>query len=147
MRWLAHEPPVLEEARAAAIRVEQDGNRAADVINRLQSFYKKGTPPQREIVDLKDVIREMTVLLRTEAIRNSITIHSKLDAYVPNILADKVQLQQVFANLMLNAIEAMKDTGGELAIGSRLEFRARQLIVSISDTGVGLPSGKYRTDF
>ena len=139
LRWLAHDPPDLERARAAAARIEQDGNRAADVINRLRSFYKKGTPPEREMVDVKDIIREMTVLLRTEAIRYSITIHSELDADMPNILADRVQLQQVFMNLMLNAIEAMKDTGGELTIRSRLNPEG-QLMVSISDTGVGLPA-------
>jgi PAS domain S-box-containing protein len=139
LRWLAHDPPDLERARAAATRIEQDGSRAADVINRLRSFYKKDTPPEREMVDVKDVIREITVLLRTEAIRNSVTIHSEFDGSVPSVLADRVQLQQVFMNLMLNAIEAMKDTGGELTIRSRLSPEG-QLLISISDTGVGLPA-------
>lgn len=139
LRWLAHDPPDLERARAAATRIDQDGNRAADVINRLRSFYKKGPPPEREMVDVKDIIQEMTVLLRDEAIRHSVTIHSELDANVPNFLADRVQLQQVFMNLMLNAIEAMKDTGGELTIQSRLDPQG-QLTISIRDTGVGLPA-------
>ncbi|HUC30159.1 MAG TPA: PAS domain-containing protein, partial [Candidatus Acidoferrum sp.] len=139
LRWLAHDPPDLERARAAATRIEQDGNRAADVINRLRSFYKKDTPPEREMLDIKDIIREMTVLLRNEAIRYSITTDSELDEDMPNILADRVQLQQVFMNLMLNAIEAMKDTGGELRIRSRLNPEG-QLLISISDTGVGLPA-------
>jgi PAS domain S-box-containing protein len=139
LRWLARDPPDLERARAAATRIEQDGNRAANVINRLRSFYKKETPPERETVDVKDVIREMTVLLRTEAIRYSIAIHAELDADVPNILADRVQLQQVFMNLMLNAIEAMKDIGGELRIRPQLNTES-QLMISISDTGVGLPA-------
>ena len=121
------------------MRIEEDGNRAADVINRLRSFYKKGIPPQREIVHVSDINREITVLLRTEAIRHSVTIHSELDANVPDILADRVQLQQVFMNLMLNAIEAMKDTGGELTIRSRVNPEG-QLVISISDTGVGLPA-------
>jgi PAS domain S-box-containing protein len=139
LRWLAHDPPDLERARAAATRIEQDGNRAADVINRLRSFYKKGPPPEREMVDVKDIIHEITVLLRNEAVRHSVTIHSELEADVPNILADRVQLQQVFMNLMLNAIEAMKDTGGELTIRSGLNPES-QLIISISDTGIGLPA-------
>ena len=139
LRWLARDPPDLERARAAAARIEQDGNRAADVINRLRSFYKKGTPPERGIVDLKDIIREMTALLRKEAVRHSIKIHSELHEDMPNVLADRVQLQQVFMNLMLNAIDAMKDTGGKLTISSRLTPEG-QLIVSISDTGVGLPA-------
>jgi PAS domain S-box-containing protein len=138
LRWLAHDPPDLERARAAATRIEQDGNRAADVINRLRSFYKKGAPPEREMVDVKDIIQEMIVLLGDDAVRRSITIDSELDAETPNILADRVQLQQVFMNLMLNAIEAMKDAGGEMTIRSGLN-REGQLLISISDTGVGLP--------
>jgi PAS domain S-box-containing protein len=138
LRWLAHDPPDLERVRAAATRIEQDGNRAADVINRLRSFYKKGSPPQRESIKVKDIIREMTVLLGDEALRHSVTIDSELDANMPNVLADRVQLQQVFMNLMLNAIEAMKDTGGELTISSSLNPEGH-LLISISDTGVGLP--------
>jgi PAS domain S-box-containing protein len=139
LRWLARDPPDLERARAAAARIEQDGNRAADVINHLRSFYKKGTPPERAIVDLRGIIREMTALLRKEAVRHSIKIHSELHEGMPNVLADRVQLQQVFMNLMLNAIDAMKDTGGKLTISSRLTPEG-QLVVSISDTGVGLPA-------
>src|ERR1700688_630789 len=81
----------------------------------------------------------MTTLLRAEAVRQSITIHSDLVADMPNILANRVQLQQVFMNLMLNAIEAMKDTGGQLTIWARPDPEA-QLVISISDTGVGLPA-------
>jgi len=137
-RWLAHDPPNLERARAAATRSEQEGNRAADVINRLRSFYKKGAPPKREIVDIGAIIFEMDALFRIEANRHSVTIHSAVGADTPKILVDRVQLQQVFMNLMLNAIEAMKDTGGELTIAARPNSEG-QMIVSISDTGVGLP--------
>src|SRR5579863_3088179 len=137
LRWLAHDPPDLERARAAAARIEQEGNRAADIINSLRSFYKKGSPPKREMVDVKEIVREMTDLLKAEADRHSITIDSELDADLPRILANRVQLQQVLLNLMLNAIEAMKDTGGELTIRSRADKDGR-LLVSVSDTGVGL---------
>jgi len=146
LRWLARDPPDLERARAAAARIEQDGNRAADVINRLRSFYKKGTPPEREMVDIKEIVREMTALLRKETVRHSIKIHSELDEDMPNVLADRVQLQQVFMNLMLNAIEAMKDTGGKLTISSRRAPES-QLIVSIGDTGVGLPAANAERIF
>jgi PAS domain S-box-containing protein len=139
LRWLARDPPDLERARAAAARIDQDGNRAADVINRLRAFYKKGTPPERGVVDLKDITREMTALLRKEAVRHSIKIHTELHDTMPKVLADRVQLQQVFMNLMLNAVDAMKDTGGKLTISSRLTPEG-QLVVSISDTGVGLPT-------
>jgi signal transduction histidine kinase len=138
LRWLARDPPDLQRARAAAARIERDGNRAADVINRLRSFYKKGSPPKLEIVDIRAIILEMAALLKTEAIRHSVTIHSAVDADTPKILVDRVQLQQVFMNLMLNAIEAMKDTGGGLTITAGPNSQG-QMIVSISDTGVGLP--------
>ena len=138
LRWLARDPPDLERARAAAGRIEQDGNRAADVIDRLRSFYKKGSPPKREIVDIRAIIFEMAALLKTEAIRHSVTIHSAVDADTPKILVDRVQLQQVFMNLMLNAIEAMEDAGGALTITARANSQG-QIIVSVTDTGVGLP--------
>jgi PAS domain S-box-containing protein len=138
-RWLAHDPPDLERAQATAARIEHDANRAADVINSLQSFYRTGTPAERHIIDVKEIIGEMTVLLRVEADRHSIKIHPELEADTPKILANRVQLQQVFMNLMLNAIEAMKDTGGELTIRSRANPEG-YLIVSISDTGIGLPA-------
>jgi PAS domain S-box-containing protein len=137
LRWLARDPPDLERARAAAARIEQDGNRAADVINRLRSFYMKGVPPEPEMVDLKEIVREMTALLRKEAIRHSIKIYSELGEDIPNVLADRVQLQQVFMNLMLNAIEAMKSMGGKLTISSR-STPQDHVTVSIGDTGVGL---------
>jgi len=139
LRWLAHDPPNLERARAAAARTEQEGNRAADVINRLRSFYKKGVPPKREMVDIGAIILEMTALFGIEANRHSVTIHSAVDANTPKILVDRVQVQQVFMNLMLNAIEAMKDTGGELTITARPSPEG-QLVVSIRDTGIGLPA-------
>ena len=138
LRWLDRDPPNLKRARAAATRIEQDGNRAADVIDRLRSFYKKGSPPKREIVDVKEMVREMSALFRTEAVRHAVTIQSAVDADTPKILVDRVQLQQVLMNLMLNAIEAMSDTGGALTIAARANSQD-QVIVSISDTGVGLP--------
>jgi PAS domain S-box-containing protein len=146
LRWLAHDPPDLERARAAADRIEQDANRAAEVINSLQSFYKRGIPVKRAIVDLRGVIEEMAVLLRTEAARYSITISAEMEQNTPKLRADRVQLQQVIMNLMLNAIEAMKDTGGELIIKTRLN-RDGWLLVSISDTGVGLPEERTEEIF
>src|SRR5580658_10346214 len=137
LRWLAHDPPDLERARAAAARVDREGNRAADIINSLRAFYKTGTPGERQLVDVKGTIEEMRVLLQTEAARNSVTIQTELKSDSPDILADRVQLQQILMNLMLNAIEAMKDGGGELTIGSGANSEGH-LIVSIRDTGVGL---------
>jgi PAS domain S-box-containing protein len=136
LRWLDRELPDLERASAAAMRIEKDGTRAAEIINRLRSFYKKGTPLQRELVDVNDVVREMLDLLRAEAGRHSVSLQTDL-AEVPEVLADRVQLQQVFMNLMLNAIEAMKDTGGELTLKSELGDGG-DVLLSVSDTGAGL---------
>jgi len=137
LRWLAHDPPDLERARAAAARVDREGNRAADIINSLRAFYKTGTPGERQLVDVKGTIEEMRVLLQTEAARYSVTIQTELKSDSPDILADRVQLQQILMNLMLNGIEAMKDGGGILTISSGVNPEGH-VIVSIRDTGVGL---------
>jgi len=139
LRWLGHVPPDVERACAAAARIEQEGNRAADIINSLRSFYKTGTPAERQWVDVKGTVREMSALLRTEAARYSVTIRTEFEVDPPHILVDRVQLQQVLMNLMLNAIEAMKDIGGELTIRSHVNPEGH-LTVSINDTGVGLPA-------
>src|SRR6202035_740505 len=111
MEWLAHEPPILDRARAAAARIDTYGNRAAEIIDRIRSLYKK-SPPQRELVDINGIIQEMLTLLKGEATRSSIAMCTDLSAELPKIMVDRVQLQQVFMNLMLNGIEAMEDSGG-----------------------------------
>jgi len=137
LRWLGHSPPDLERARAAAARIDREGNRAADIINSLRAFYKTGPPGERQLGDVKGTIEEMRVLLQAEAARYSVTIQTDLESGIPNVLVDRVQLQQILMNLMLNAIEAMKDGGGTLTISSGVNSEGH-LIVSISDTGVGL---------
>jgi PAS domain S-box-containing protein len=140
LRWLGREHPDLDEAREAAARIVKDGRRAADIISRIRLLFKKGAP-QREWLDVNEVIQEMIVLLRGEAARYSIPIRPRLAAGLPKVSADRVQLQQVFMNLMLNAIDAIKDAGGEgeLIIGSE-QAGDDQLLISVSDTGVGLPA-------
>jgi PAS domain S-box-containing protein len=139
LRWLKRDQPDVEEAREATMRIVKDGNRAAEIINRLRSFYKKDSPPERELVDVNDVVREMLVLLGSEANQNSVSMRTELSSDLPKVRADRVQLQQVCLNLMLNAIEAMKDTGGELTIRSGRADDS-QLLISVSDTGMGLPA-------
>ena len=119
LRWLARAPPDMEEARAAAARSVKDATRAADIIKGIRSMFKKSAV-QREAVDVNEVIREMIVLLHNEATRYSVAIRTNLAARLPQVLADRVQLQQVFMNLMLNGIEAMKEVnvGRELTIKS-----------------------------
>jgi signal transduction histidine kinase len=139
IEWLAHESPNLDRARAAAARIDKYGNRAAEIIDRIRSLYKE-SPPQRELVDVNGLIREMLKLLKGEAERYSVAMRTELAAELPKIIADRVQLQQVFMNLVLNAIEAMRDEGGVLTVKS--ELQDGQLQFSVSDTGVGLPMEK-----
>jgi PAS domain S-box-containing protein len=144
LEWLAHEPPNLDRARTAAARIDKYGRRAAEIIDRIRSFYKKA-PPQRELVDGNGIVYEMLTLLKGEATRSSIAMRTDLSAELPKIMVDRVQLQQVFMNLMLNGIEAMEDSGGELTVKS--ELQDGQLQFSVSDTGVGLPTEKMEQIF
>jgi signal transduction histidine kinase len=96
-------------------------------------------PPQRESVDVNEIVSEMPALPWGEANRYSIVTRLDLAPALPQITADRVQLQQVFMNLMLNAIEAMKDTGGELKFKTELGQEG-SVLISVSDTGVGLPT-------
>jgi PAS domain S-box-containing protein len=139
-RWLSRDQPDVEEAREATMRIMKDGTRAAEIIDRLRSFYRKGAPPEHELVDVNELVREMLVLLGNEADRYSICMRTDLAAELPKVTADRVQLQQVLMNLMLNAIDAMKGVDGprELTIKSQ-RAEDEQLQVSVSDTGVGLP--------
>jgi PAS domain S-box-containing protein len=138
IEWLTHQPPNLDRARAAATRIDRYGNRAAEIIDRIRSFYKK-SPPQRELVDVNRIIYEILTLLNGEAIRSSVAMRTELAADLPEVMADRVQLQQVFMNLMLNAIEAMKDSGGELTVRSQRQPDG-QTLFSVRDTGPGLPA-------
>jgi len=147
VRWLARDQPDLVEAQEAALRLMKDVSRASDIINRIVSLFKKEAP-QRESVDVNGVVQEMITLLRSEASRYSISIHAELTEGLPNIMADRVALQQVLMNLVLNAIEAMKEasTPGKLTITTRQDEN-HQLLVSVTDTGVGLQQGQTEQIF
>jgi C4-dicarboxylate-specific signal transduction histidine kinase len=140
LRWLTRDQPDVEEGRAAAMRIVKDGTRAAEIIKRIRLLFKKGTL-ERESVEVNEVIREMTVLLRSEAARYVVSIRTELAADIPQVIADRVQLQQVLLNLMINGIEAMKDADGgrELVIKSQ-RAETEQVLVAVNDTGVGLPA-------
>jgi PAS domain S-box-containing protein len=134
---LERDPPDLEKAREAARRSVKDATRAADIISRIRTLFRRGAS-QRERVDINELIREMTALLRDEAGRYSVLIHSDLAVALPTVIADRVQLQQVLMNLMHNGIEAMKSTsGGELAVTSQ-QGNGGDVLISVSDTGVGM---------
>jgi PAS domain S-box-containing protein len=137
--WLGGDTPNIDEARAAAMRIVEDGTRAADIIDRIRLLFTKGTP-QREWVDVNALIRQMVVLLRSEAARHAIAVRAELAADLPRVMGDRVQLQQVLMNLVMNGIDAMKDVEGmrELTITSQ-RTEGEDILVSVSDTGVGLP--------
>jgi signal transduction histidine kinase len=139
LRWLGRDDPNVSEAREAASRLVTDVTRAADIISRISLLFKKGVL-QHELVDANELIREMIVLLRNEAARYSISIRCDLAEDLPTVMADRIQLQQVFMNLMLNGIDSMKDVGTarELTIRSQ-RVKDGQLLISVSDTGIGLP--------
>jgi PAS domain S-box-containing protein len=140
LRWLMRDQPDVEEAREAASRVVKDATRAAEIIARVRLVFKKGVA-QRELVDVNELIGEMIILLRNEISRHSVSVRTELAQASPQVMGDRVQLQQVMMNLMMNGIDAMKDVDGtrELIISSR-RAENEQLMVSVSDTGVGLPS-------
>jgi signal transduction histidine kinase/CheY-like chemotaxis protein len=139
LRWLTRDHPDLEEARAAAMRIVKDATRAGEIINRIRLLFTKGTQ-QWELIDVEEVIRGMIVLLRDEAIQYKISFRAELAESIPQITGDRVQLQQVMLNLIMNSIEAMKDVDGkrELIIKAR-RTENDQILVSVSDTGAGLP--------
>jgi PAS domain S-box-containing protein len=140
LRWLAREQPDVGEARESAGRMVKAVTRASEIISRLRQLFKKGAP-QTDLVDMGEVIQEMAVLLGSEASKYSISILTELSLELPRVVADRVQLQQVLMNLMLNGIEAMRDTQsrGQLIIKSQMA-EGGQLLISVSDTGVGLPA-------
>jgi PAS domain S-box-containing protein len=139
LHWLEGDVPNLDKARAAAMRIVKDGTRAAEIISRIRRLFQKGNL-QFELVEVNEVIEEMTVLLRSEAMRYSISVRTELATDLPQVMGDRVQLQQVLMNLMTNSIDAMKNVEGtrELLIRSQ-RTENEQLLVSVSDSGVGLP--------
>jgi C4-dicarboxylate-specific signal transduction histidine kinase len=139
LRWLTREHPDVEEAREAALRVVKDTTRAAEIISRIRLFFKKSTS-RRELVDINDVVREMIVFLHSEATRYNIVVEADLSTDLPQVTGDRVQLQQVLMNLMTNGIEAMKNIDGTRRLMLRSLAEKEQVLLSVSDTGVGLPA-------
>ncbi|MEG9436011.1 PAS domain S-box protein [Edaphobacter sp. HDX4] len=140
VRWLAGEKPNIEEAREAAKRITKDASRAAEIISRIRLLFKKSVP-QRELVNINGVIDDIVVLLRNEAARHRVSIKREFAVEVAEVMGDRVQLQQVLMNLMINSIDAMKGVEGDREVTIRSERDANnELVVSVSDTGMGLPS-------
>lgn len=145
VRLLARDQPDVFEAREAALEMAKDATRAAHIIDRVRSLYRKGSP-QMDMVDVSEVIGEMFVILHNEANRQSVNMRTDLAEGLPTVMGDRVQLQQVFMNLMLNGIQAMGETGGVLTIKAQLDQDGR-VHISVSDTGIGLPADKAEQIF
>ena len=145
LRWLQHDPPNVTEACKGTEKIIEAGALASEIINRLRSLYKKA-PFKRELVAINEVIGEMAEMMGGEAREHGVSIRTELKSDLPMAVADRVQLQQVLMNLMLNGIEAMNDTGGVLTVKSQLCEDA-QIQISIHDTGQGLPVGKVNQIF
>ena len=140
LRWLQHDPPELTRVREGTEKIIEAGTLASEIINRLRSLYKKA-PPKQELVAINEVIGEMAGMMRGEARGHGVSIRTDLKDDLPMTVTDRVQLQQVLMNLMLNGIEAMKDTGGVLTVKSQLREDG-QIEIAVKDTGPGLPVGK-----
>jgi signal transduction histidine kinase len=137
LRKLAHDQPNLDAVRTTVNRIARDAQRAADIIARIRSLFARGAI-NREVIDINEISRKTVALMRDEAVRYNISVRTELAADVPPIVGDRVQLQQVAMNLILNGIEAMKKVDGtrEMVIRSQ-RAENEQVLVSVSDTGIG----------
>ena len=139
LRWLGGVQPNFVEARLAVERIIKDSYRASEVISRVRSLVKK-TPPRKDFVDLNEVILEVVVLAQSQARRNHIFLKRELANNLPQVLGDRVQLQQVMLNLIMNGVEAIaKSNNGnrELAVSSGKD-ESNNLFVAVRDSGAGL---------
>jgi signal transduction histidine kinase/FixJ family two-component response regulator len=143
-RWLGRDEAGLAQARASASATVAAAMRASGIIDRVRSLYMRESP-QQDLVQINEIVRDMTILLSDAAERNAVTIRTELAPELPAAPADRVQLQQVLMNLMLNGIEAMQDTGGELTVAS--SNKDGELLISVSDSGKGLPADAYERIF
>jgi PAS domain S-box-containing protein len=139
LRWLGRETPDLDAARRSVEWIINDGNRASEVIRRVRALANK-TDIEKAPLDINDVVREVIALVQLELTSHGVSLRTELAPTLPRILADRVQLQQVIINLMMNGIEAMQsvtDRPRELVIRSRQD-ETQQVLVSVTDCGVGI---------
>jgi C4-dicarboxylate-specific signal transduction histidine kinase len=149
LRWLAGPKPNLEEARSAVARIIKEGNRASEVITEIRSLVKK-SPQRKEWVDINTLIGEVVGLVRGEMVRNRVVQQSDLAADLPRVYGDRIQLQQVLLNLIVNAIEAMNavaERSRELLIGSQWQSDPQSILVSVRDSGSGLDARNLERAF
>ena len=148
LRWLGGQQPNFVEARSAVERIIKDSYRASEVISRIRSLVKK-TPPRNDLVDLNEVILEVLALAQNQARRNRVHLKQELADGLPPVLGDRVQLQQVILNLIINGLEAIansKDAERELSISSGKD-ESNNLIVAVRDSGAGLDAANLEHVF
>jgi C4-dicarboxylate-specific signal transduction histidine kinase len=139
IRWLERQPPDLEKANRSLGRIIEDGGRAGNVLHRTRALIKKA-PPQRELLEINAPISEVIELTRGEAVKNGLSVRVDFAEGLPRISGDRVQLQQVVLNLIINAIEAMSevsDGARELTISTR-GTDSGDVLVAVRDSGPGL---------
>jgi PAS domain S-box-containing protein len=139
-RFLEMSPPNLDETREALDHVVRDVDRATDIVGRMRDHTKK-VPPRRELFDLNGAVREVVTMVRSAIVKNRITVGTRLMDGLAPVLGDRVQLQQVIMNLILNAVEAMSldDTGvRELSIRTEQSQAERDVLVEVRDSGPGI---------
>ena len=148
LRWLGAESPDLDEAREAFVDIVRDGNRAAAVLQRIRNLSKRA-PPRDERVEINGAIREVIEVARSELMKNGVSAQTELVEGLPLVHGDRVELQQVILNLILNAIEAMSETSEgprELLITTE-KAESGGLLVAVRDSGAGLPPGALENLF
>ncbi len=139
LMWLSSDPPNLEEARVAVESIAQQGTRASEVVRHIRAMFTKGAQ-ERNPVQINHLIRDVGVLIEGAAARNQVTLQTELAPALPNILADRVQLQQVIVNLILNGIQAMADVADRprlLEVRSQIA-NSRDVLVTVRDSGIGI---------
>jgi PAS domain S-box-containing protein len=139
LRWLGAQPPNLSEVRQILDQITDDGTRAGDIIDRIRALIKKA-PPRKEGLEINEAILEVIALTRGEVLQNAVSVRTQLAEGLPLIQADRVQLQQVILNLIVNAVEAMSDASEgarELLISTRRDA-SNGVLVSLRDSGPGL---------
>jgi C4-dicarboxylate-specific signal transduction histidine kinase len=139
LNWLNAQQPDLEEARQSLGRIVSDGKRVGDVMDRIRALIKKA-PPRNENVEISEAVLEVIALTRAEVLKNGVSVRTQLAEGLPVIRADKVQLQQVILNLIINAVEAMSGVGEgerELLISTGRDV-PNGVFVSLRDSGPGL---------
>ncbi|HTV98344.1 MAG TPA: PAS domain S-box protein [Steroidobacteraceae bacterium] len=140
VRWLAATPPNIDEVHQALCRIVTNGNRATEVISRIRAFIKKA-PPLKDRLEINDAVLEVVALTRSEAKKNEVVVELQLADGLPSVQADRIQLQQVILNLIINAMDAMtaSSTGSRRLLISSAKSESNEVCVEFRDSGPGFP--------